>query len=220
MFKIELESDVEFGEMVSLMGCYSDEEYRSLVEQRGSDSHRREVLFRNISIVDDVKSAFAPLNAKIEHKITNVESIVRRNRKSSKLFDDVEGLSGFRGFDDPFDRGFKFKTEVHLSGPEFADLAMIVISGGVAGVGSAAFVKAAKDVIVKWLDNRGKKKVKISLGSGKSIEIVGPISDRKVSKMLGLLQGGLGDASQPDRPRLAGDPPPPTKRRGKTPPSR
>ncbi|MBZ9894351.1 MULTISPECIES: hypothetical protein [unclassified Mesorhizobium] len=217
VFKIELESDVEFGEMVSLMGCYSDEEYRSLVQQRCSDSHRREVLFRNIAFVDDVTNAFAPLNAKVEHEIADVESIVKRNRKANKLFNEIDRLGGSRGFDDPFEETFKFRAEQHLSGPEFADLAKIIISSGALGAGGAAVLKATKDIVIKWLDNRGKKKVKISLGSGKSIEIVGPISDRKVSKMLGFLQEGLDDMPEPARPKLAGDPDPPTKRRGKAP---
>jgi hypothetical protein len=98
------------------------------------------------------------------------------------------------GFDELF-RGHDY------SGPEFAELAKIAIShGGIAVVAAPMLIKATKDVIVKWLDGRGRKSVKISMGPDKSIEITGHIDDEKIEKLSKFLQDAINSTAKPETP--------------------
>jgi hypothetical protein len=60
-------------------------------------------------------------------------------------------------------------------------------------------IKATKDVIIEWLDGRGRKSVKISVGSDKSIEVTGPIDDEKIKKLSAFLDA-INSAPKPETP--------------------
>ncbi|MDB5619670.1 hypothetical protein [Tardiphaga sp.] len=57
-FQIELVNEGEFGEIVSIIGCYNDEEFRAGVKELASDSHRRDVAYRSMAPASDVKKQF------------------------------------------------------------------------------------------------------------------------------------------------------------------
>ncbi|WP_044547314.1 hypothetical protein [Mesorhizobium japonicum] len=59
-FQNEFGNDVEFGEIVSIIGWYNDEEFGARVKERASDSRCRDLACRSMAPAANVKKQFAP----------------------------------------------------------------------------------------------------------------------------------------------------------------
>ncbi len=211
---IELDCEVENGPLVSYMSSYNAEEFETYVTGAASDSRRRAIVFENIEFQSFVKKAFEGTNAEIDVKIADIEPIIAKRKPSTDLLAEHPDFSRLNKSND-FGHRLKQQRRANYSGPEFAELARVAISHGAWGAGGAALgavlIKAAKDVIVKWLDGQGKKKVKISLGSGRSLKITGPVNETKFKELTALLQETLAadaaaKAATKSKPRAAKKP--------------
>jgi hypothetical protein len=176
--RIELESDVMCGPLVTHMSGYTAEEFDRYVIERCSDPYRRAVFSENQDLVDFVRNAYAGTGAEIKKETVGVYEKVNPRGES------IESLG-----------------KMGLSGPEFIELAKIAIAhGGIGVVAAPMLIKATKDVVVKWLDGRGRKSVKINFGPDKSIEITGHIDDKKIEKLSHFLQDAINSTAKPETP--------------------
>jgi hypothetical protein len=182
--RIELERDILDGPLMTRMNSYSAAEFEEFVVERCSDPYRRAMVYDNEELVHFVENAYSGTGATIERKIAGLDDIA---------YNQLKALYGAR----PLSR----HHPMGLSGPEFAELVKITIThGGIFAPFAPMLIKATRDVIIKWMDGLGRKRVKISIGPGKYIEITGPIDDKKMKEVAAFLQDAISSAKKPDAP--------------------
>jgi hypothetical protein len=209
--QIELDSDIEEGPLVRCMLGYDPKAFESYVINHMSDTARRKIVFENSDFREFVRKSFEGTGAVVTSRVADVEPVILKLRagKSSRSFD---AFGSPQSFPEPSRFRRMRPPTANFSGAEFADLAHVAITHGALGASGAAvgvaIVKAAKDVILKWMDGIGKKKVKVSVGAGRTIEITGSIDEAKMKQVTDILEEAVAAnaGSAPAKARTATTP--------------
>lgn len=177
--QIILEQDPMSGPLVEHMRRYTPEQFQSYVVNRSSDGARRDIMLEDIALYQNLQKLVGT-SGTVTRKISGVREEILRERSAIK--------------DDPFDTFSPHsdllerlkKPRHYFSGPEFGELAQVLITLG-GTVLTVPAMKATKEIVVKWLEGRAKRKLTLKAGNH-TLKIEGPASKKKINEAFAQLQ--------------------------------
>jgi hypothetical protein len=191
--EIIFEEDPSGGPLTDHMVAYRPDDFKKYVVEELSDGNRREIVYESNRFVDLVKEAIGS-NGTVNKVMRDTREPVRkihqfrRKLRQDDLFagDDVVGGGNVYGrFRQGTQTGLPHGT-VGFSGAEFVELMQVAVA--VAGSAlTLPVIRATKDVVIKWLDGRSRRKVIIK-EKGKTIEIHGPGARKQIDDVLERLE--------------------------------
>jgi hypothetical protein len=170
--EVIIEADPTNGPLVQHMRGYSSLEYESRVVDKASDGVRRDIMFEYIEIYSGLEKLLGEEN--VQHELKSVREQIMNEREHADVVTERLWKESMA-------------QRHHFSGPEFLDLSKILISlGGTAALALPA-IKAAKEIIIKLLDNRAKTKLTWKEGT-KTIKVEGPNSKKILDELFERLE--------------------------------
>jgi hypothetical protein len=183
------EEDPNSGPLMDYMLDYSDQDFERYVISESSDSDRRAIMYAKGEIQAElVKLSGGYNNVETSTKDLRPELIRERNFRRSMRSSSLAPQNEYEIPTHPPGGALAGSKHAHgYSGPEFIELIkMVATFGGAAGIG-AATIKGIKDVVVKIIDSRSKRKVTIKVGTN-TLQIEGPASKADVNRLVDQLE--------------------------------
>jgi uncharacterized protein YbaA (DUF1428 family) len=185
--QLELSVDPDTGFIAGVIASYSADDYDKFIVKHYSDFNRIGAIKRAENIADDIKTELSAFGALVDAKLGRVShKLLDAQRAMIDMQEDFG--SGRLHRTDRNETSRPFDPRAYMSGGEFAEVAQVTISlagvGVVTGVLGRDLLRAVKDVILKWLEQRGTRSVTLKLGSADSITIKGSVNADEIERVI------------------------------------
>lgn len=175
-----IEEDPEYGPLMQHMLNYNEAEFEQYVINENSDGTRRAIVDEKAKIQAELVKLTGGWN-KVDFSTKDLRPalIRQRNMRRGAFASDQQ----YQIPTHPPGGAMGGRHAHGYSGPEFIEIIkMIATFGGAAGLG-AATIKGVKDIIVKVIDARSKRKLTIKVG-GTTLQIQGPARQKDIDSLV------------------------------------